>query len=203
MLMIINLLRECISQAGEAPHVYAHCEVLAFHIRRADMLHFRSADTRDLFGALPLRRAVTFFAFRIVAVDFHELREVDLLTERIRHGSQVHLMAVRGQLDAIRQVARNILKEIRCSPGVPPSYQPRDYQLRLRFDGHKRPDIATDTGFHLFDGHLLLLAANEAPNFVALNALSGNVLDNAVLIVGAGFPDFRQQPQLWFPWQLP
>ena len=195
MHVVLDLLREGVSQASEATHIHSHVEVLAFDVRSADVLGVGVTDTYDLFGALPLRRAVTFLAFRIIAVNLYQLGEVDIFRERISHGGQVHLMAVRGQLDSIRQAACNVLKEVRCTPGIPPSYQPTDNELGLRFDGRIRPHVATDTGFHFLYRYLLLLAANEAPNFINLNTLSGNVADGAILIGRTGRANLCKQPE--------
>jgi hypothetical protein len=157
---------------------------VAFDVRSANLLQLGVANADDLFGALPLCRTVTFLAFRIVAINLHELCEVDVIRERVNHGGQVHLVAIRGQLDTIRQAARDILKEVRRTPGVPPSYQPANHEFGIGFDGYERPHVATDAGFQFLYRYLLLLAANETPYFIDLNALSRNVADIAVLIGG-------------------
>jgi hypothetical protein len=63
-----------------------------------------------------LRRAVALLSFGIGAVNLHQLRLVNVRRERIGCSRQIHLVAVRGQLDSIRQAAFNIPKKLRCTP---------------------------------------------------------------------------------------
>jgi hypothetical protein len=144
-------------------------------------------------GAKTLRRAVTLLPFGITAEYLYQLRIVNVLSERVRDGQQVHLMAVRGQLDSVRQSAFNIPKKLRCTPGIPQSNHPGNNQFGLCFNRGERPNVAANPSVHLLCGHVLLLAANEAPNLIDLNPLSGNVTDNAVLVFGAGVTDANQQ----------
>ena len=84
------------------------------------MLLIWVADDFDTLGAKTLRGAVAFLSFWIVAENLHQLRVVDLIAKRVRNGRQVHLVAVRGQLDSIRQSTSYVLKEVRCTPRIPP-----------------------------------------------------------------------------------
>ena len=125
--MIVKLFAERIGQASEAAHLHPHVEILAFDVARRDVLLIRVADDFDALGAKTLRGAVASLSLGIVAVNLVELCEVNPISESIRNGSQVHPVAVRGQLDSIRQTSRNILKEVRCTPRVPPAYGPANY----------------------------------------------------------------------------
>ena len=107
--MVLNLLAERIRQASETAHLHSHVEILSLNVAGRNVFLIGGADNLDALGALTLRRAVALLCLRIVAVHLHKLREVDVRFERIRHGVQIHLMAVRGQLDAIRQTRRNVL----------------------------------------------------------------------------------------------
>ena len=142
--VVLKLFAERVRQASEAAHVHSHVEVLPFHVAGGDVLRFRLTDDFHAFGAKTLRGAVALLSLRIVAEDLHQLREVDRLAERIRNGSQVHLVAVRGQLDSIRQPASYILKEVRCTPRVPLAYSPTDNQLRLRVNRGEGPNVTRD-----------------------------------------------------------
>jgi hypothetical protein len=102
-------------------------------------------------------------------------------------------MAVRGQLDSVRQPAFNVPKELRCTPGVLRSYHPRNYRLALRFNRGERPNISAAASSHFLGSDALLLTANKRPDFVNLDALRGNVADNAALILGASGPDADQK----------
>ena len=103
--VVVKLLTEGVRQASEPAHVHSHIEILPFHEASRDMRRFRIADHLHPLGAKTLRGAVALLAFRIVAEYLDQLSEVDLFTKRVRDGFQIHLVAVRGQLDSIRQAA--------------------------------------------------------------------------------------------------
>lgn len=191
--VILNLLTEGVRQAGESAHVHPHIEVLPLHVAGADVFMVRGADNVYALGAQTLCRAVAFLPVRIVAVDFHQLRVVHVLRERIGHSHQVHLVAVRGQLDSIRQAALNILKKLRRTPGVPPSDHPGHYQFGLSFDCGERPNVTAGAGFQFGSGDVLLFASDKRPDFINLNTLCGNVADNTVLVVSTGRADANQE----------
>ena len=158
-----------------------------------NMFRIGRSDDSIASGPKTLRRAVALLPFGIIAINLHQLRVVNVRRERIRHSRQIHLVAVRGQLDSIQQAAFNIPKKLRRTPGVPPSDHPTDNELGLCFNGDECPNVPADPGLHLFDGNVLLLAADEGPDFIDLYTLSVNIADNAVLVFGAGVPDTSQQ----------
>ena len=41
--VILNLLAVTICQSGKAPHAHPHCQIVAFHVGRADVLGIRIA----------------------------------------------------------------------------------------------------------------------------------------------------------------
>jgi hypothetical protein len=144
--VVLNLLRERIGKPGETTHVHPHREVLTFDIGRADVRRVGRTNDGFLFGPKTLRRAVAFLPFRVIAEHLNQLGVVDIGPERIHHSSQTYLGAVRGQLHSIRQPACNVLKELRRTPGIPPSYQPRNDQFGLCLDGRK-PDSSDPSGY--------------------------------------------------------
>ena len=156
----------------------------------------RVADDLDAFGAQTLRGAVASLSLGIVAVNLVELSEVDPVTEGIRNGSQVHPVAVRGQLDSIRQTSCNILKEVRCTPRVPPAYGPANNQLRIRINRGEGPNVASVAHAlpHLLRDVLLFRIA-ERPNLIDLDALRSDVANGRVLVLLAGFADLHQGTQ--------
>src|ERR1035437_2497817 len=191
--MVSDLLREGVREPSEAPHSHPHIEVLTLHVARADVRHVGRSDNANVFRAKTSRRAVTLLPLRIATVNLDQLSVVDILRKGVRNGSQIHLMAVRRQLNSIRQAALNILKELRCTPGVPPSNHPAYNELRLRFYGRERPDIPAMSLCQLSGGDVLFFASNETPNLVNLNTLCRNVADNSVLILSTGRADFHEQ----------
>src|ERR1035438_2153933 len=193
--VVIELLTEGICEPGKPAHVHPHVEILTLHVRSTDVRVVGSADDVNTLGAQTLRRAVALLPFRIVAVYLHQVRVVNSLRKRIRDSHQIHLMAIRGQLDSIRQTAFNVLKERRRTPGIPPSNHPRNYELGLRFNRGERPNVSARPCFRLGSGDILLLAPNKRPYFIDLNALGGNVADNAVLVFSTGRANTHQEPK--------
>src|ERR1035437_5069288 len=191
--VVVQLLTEGVRQASEPAHIHPHVEILTLHIAGADVFVVRRADDVYALGAQTLRRAVALLPFRIVAVDFHQLRVVNSLRESIGDGYQVHLVAIRGHLDSIRQAAFNILKELRRTPGIPPSYHPRNHELGLRFNCGERPNVTADPGVHLGSGDVLLFASDKRPDFIDLDALGGNVANNTILVFSTGRADANQE----------
>jgi hypothetical protein len=193
--VIFELLAEGVSQPGEAPHIHPHVKVLPFNVGRADVFVVGRTDNVNPLGAKTLRRAVTGRSLGIVAVDLYQLREVDILREGVGYSRQLHLVAVRGQLDSVRQTAFNVPKKLRRTPGVPPSCHPGDYELALGLNGRERPNVATDAGFHFGFRDVLLLATDKRPDLIDLNPLRRDVADHAVMVMvlGAGRANSHQQ----------
>ena len=191
--VIIELLAEGIRQAGEAPHIHPHVEILALHIAGADMRWIGVTNEIDPLGAQTLRRAVAFLSLGIVAVDLYKHRVVDVSAERIRDGSEIHLMAVRGQLDAIPEPAGNILKEFQRTPGIPPSDEPSNHQLGIGINRRERPNVSAHALFNLLLGDVLFFAADETPDLIHLHALGGDIANHTVLVFDAGLANAGQQ----------
>src|ERR1022692_622024 len=193
--VIFQFLAEGVRQPGEPPHTHPHVEILSLNVRRADMLRVWRTDDRLSLGPKTLRRAVTGCSLGIAAIDLNQLRVVNIFRESIRDSGQIHLVAVSGQLDSIRQPACNVPKELRRTPGVPPSCQPRQDKLALSFNCGERPNVATDTGFHLGLCDVLLLAPDKRPDLINLDPLSRNVADHAVMVFGASRANGHQEPK--------
>src|ERR1022692_1094040 len=193
--VIFELLTEGVRQPGKPPHIHSHVEILSLNVGRADVLWVGRANDRLSFGPKTLRRAVTGRSLRIVAINLDQLRVVDIIRESIRYSRQIHLVAVRGQLDSIRQPVCNVPKELRRTPGVPPSCHPRQYELALSFNRGERPNVATDTGLHLGFCDVLLLASDKRPDLINLNPLGRNVADHAVMVLGAGRTNRYEEPK--------
>ena len=105
-------------------------------------------------------------------------------------------MAVRGQLDSIRQPTGYILKEVRRTPRVPPAYGPTDDQLRIRVNRGEGPSVPSVTGAVPHGRrHVLLLGVAKAPNLIDLDALRRYVANGHVKILLASLTDAHQQPK--------
>lgn len=194
--VVVDLLAEGVREASKAAHVHSHVQVLPFYIAGRDVSLIGIATDSDTFGAKTLRRAVTALRFGSVAVNFHQLSKVYSRSESIGHGSQVHLVAIGSQLDAVCEPAFNVPKEFRCTPGVPRSYEPTDNQLGLSINRSEGPYVTADSvTFDLLDCHVLVFATNEGPDFVNLDAACFDVADRNVLVVGARLANFLQQAE--------
>jgi hypothetical protein len=97
-------------------------------------------------------------------------------------------MAVRGQLDSVRQSASYILKEIRCTPRVPPAYGPTDNELRVRINRGEGPDVPSiSSALPHGRRHVLLLGRDKAPNLIDLDALRRYVANGRIEVLLASF----------------
>ena len=193
--MVFNLLAERVGQARKAAHVHTHRQVLPFDVGRADVLRVRRPG--DVLGnaAKALGRAVAGFSVRGRTVNLIQHRVVDVAAERILDGSEIHPVAIRRQLDAVRQTIRHIAQKVSGATRIAQADEPRQDQLALRLDGHERPDVADLAVGGAFRGDLLLLAAHKRPDFINLDAAGTHVADRVVLIPCAGRTDIGQQPQ--------
>jgi hypothetical protein len=86
--------------------------------------------------------AVALLAFGVLAVDFNQHRIVDIFTESLVNGSQISLMAVCGQLRAIRETAREIGHKVTGRVGVTATEQPEDMGRARPADALRLLDIA-------------------------------------------------------------
>jgi hypothetical protein len=100
--MVLDFLAEGVGESGKAPHV---------HVWIAQDYYF--IDAKIARGAVP------FFRIRIFAVTLDQLRVINIRigrSEGVHDGGEIHPVAVRGQLNPIRQTALNILEEICRTP---------------------------------------------------------------------------------------
>jgi hypothetical protein len=177
MNVIVNLFGESISQASEAAHLHPHGEVLTLHKAGRNVARVRIADNFDALGAKTLRRAVAFLSFGIT------------------DGMNINLVAVRGQLDSIRNTLRNVPKEVRRKPGFSPPNKPANHQLGIRINRRECPYVSADALLGHLQRDVLLLGVAKTPDFIDLHALRFDVPQSGILVLSAGRPDFAQQLQ--------
>jgi hypothetical protein len=194
--VVVDLLGESIGQASEPAHLHSHVQVLPFHVGRRNMNrigcanHYRFGDAKDCSWAVALLRLGTR------SVNLDQLCVVYLFAKRIRDGFEVHLVAVRVQLDSIRQSTRYILKELRGATGIAPAEKPADNELRICVNRCESPNVSSvpDLLPHLCRG-ILLFGITERPNLIDLDALGRNVPHNAIMVLLTRRSDFLQQPE--------
>ena len=194
--MVVQLFAERIRQTSEAAIRHSQVKVLPFDVADRNMLLIRVADNFDSLSAQTLRGAVAFLSLRIVAVNLHQLREVNPVAERVGNRRQIHLVAVRGQLDSIRQPASYVLKKVRRTPRIPPTYHPTDNEFRVRVDRGEGPNVPSIANAlpHLRRG-VLFLGVTERPNLIDLDALRRYVANRHVLVFLASLADLRQRSE--------
>jgi hypothetical protein len=194
--VVVNLFAEAVRQASEPAHVHSHGEILSFYVTGTHVLWIGVTDDFHAFGSQTLRGAVALLSLRIVAEDLNQLREVNGVAECIRNSSEIHLVPIRRQLDSVRQPACNILKKIRRTPRVPPTYEPTNHQVGIGVNRRERPNITrVASAFPNLRSHIFGLGIAETPNLIDLDALRGDIAKRAVLILSARRTDLFEQPE--------
>jgi len=185
--VVLDLFGKGIGQPGKAAHSHSHVEVLAFDVGSRNMLGIGVASDGLRDCADTSRGAVSRVRFKIAPVNLHEHCVVDPSAERILNGCQIHLVAVCGQLDAVRQPRLNVLKERGCKPRVSLSYHPTDNQLAICVNRGERPHVAANAITRdLLFRDVLLLAGDERSDLVDLYALGLDVADGGVQELSTG-----------------
>jgi hypothetical protein len=158
------------------------------------MLRIGATDYNVLFGAKTLRGAVSLLAFNVATEDFHKLRVVYVYPKHFLDSLEIHLMAVCGELNPIRQALGNVLKEQRRTPRVPRTNKPANRQLSICVKSDERPNVAS-IGYSLrhLRRDVLLLGIAKRPNLIDLDTFSRYVPHGLVLVSGASRPNLTKQ----------
>jgi hypothetical protein len=140
------------------------------------------ADCRGIarFGRI-LRRSVYFY----------QLRKINFRPKNLVNRVQISAVPIGGQLHAMRQTFLQIREEMIRASRVTLADKPTRHEFGVGGEGNPCPNIARAFGFHL-SGAILFLCANEAPNFVTLNAAL-EIAKNFVLIIRAGTAKIAQK----------
>jgi hypothetical protein len=160
-------LIKCVRQAREAFHAHTHREVLALDVRRADVVGVGIADNRCLLCANAFWRTVlTLFntpAARRVAIDLHELREINIRpAERGFNGDEIMLEPVGRELNPIGKPPLKVVNEGVC---------PAANELGIGIERRPSPNVSGAFRRRLGVDDVLVLRVDKAPDFVALNTL--------------------------------
>lgn len=194
--MVVELFRERVSQTGEPPHVHPHGQILPLDMRRAHVRRVRVANNRIDLAADADGGAVTLLGLRVGAIELLQHGVVDVSAKGILDGRQIHLVAVRGELDSVRQSARHILQKLRGASGVARPNKPAQNELGVGINRDEGPRVASIRILRRdLRGDVLRLARDERPDFINLHATRRDVADGAVQIGGARRADIRQQAE--------
>ena len=137
--------------------------------------------------------AVALLALGIIAVNLHQHGVIDFGTKAIRNRCQVHLESVRGQLDPVSETPCEILNELRGAAGITLADQPRTDQFGVGVNRYPGPGAADTKLIFPRGWNVLVLRANEAPYFVALNPLAVEVHQVLVEVVRTSRAKLNQQ----------
>src|ERR1017187_6271322 len=91
----------------------------AFHVAGRNMLRIWITQNSYFLRGLEFRWAVPRFRLAIpAAVHLDQLRVIDLISEHVNHRVQVDLVAITGELHAVRDSIRNVLNELRSTSSI-------------------------------------------------------------------------------------
>src|SRR5260221_516738 len=193
--VVLNLLREGISEPSKTAHVHAHREILSLDVAGRNVQWVGCAENQFLFAAVALRGAVALLRFGIVPKMLDEHRVIDVIRKGVNHGIQVDLVAIAGKLYAGRQTIGKVLDELGCAASITLPYEPGNRQLAIGVQSYPSPHVASYALVRDLLRHVLLLAADECPDFIDLNALRLDVANSKVLVFGARRTNFFEQPK--------
>jgi hypothetical protein len=92
----------------------------------------------------------------------------------------------------MRQTLCEIVHEVICASGIALADEPARNEFCVSIERNPRPNIASAFRFVLRTA-ILFLGVNKAPNFVALQALAGEIAQRLVLIFRAGAAKIAKQ----------
>src|SRR3989338_8080071 len=102
-------------------------------------------------------------------------------------------MAIGGKLNSISQAAFKVSDKVKSRLCTPITDKPTRNDLCVGIKGRPCPNVAISELPLFIVGDILIFHSDEAPNFIALNPLAGEIAESLILIFGAGLPQFNQQ----------
>jgi hypothetical protein len=188
--MIVNLLAEPIGEPGKTAHGHTHREVLPLGMARANLFDFGQSEDGFPTRTDALSRRIALCA---VPVDFDQHTVINRTgKESGFNGCQVSVMAICGELHAIGKTRFQVPHKAVCAGSAPISDKPSRDKLRNRVNRNPRPNIARSGAFHM-GRHVLGLRVNKAPDFIALDLLTGKVAKGLICKPLAGFSEFNRK----------
>ena len=127
-----------------------------------------------------------------VQLDQHAV--IDIRAERFLNGLQIRSVPVRGELDPVRQPSAQIIHQHQRKLGIASADRVGDQQLGFGFDRRPSPAVAgSRIARALAPGNVLLLRADEAPNFVTLDTGRFHAANRLVVVGKRGLTGILQQ----------
>lgn len=194
VLMIFNFLGKGVRQTRKASHLHSHCQILSFNKTSGDVTFVWPADYRSAHGSDALCGAVAGLALcAVMAVELDEHGIINVRAEGPFDCIQIYAMAICSQLYAMRKTRCQVGNKVIGIAGSPTAYQPTRNKFRIGAKSRPRPNVSVSELPALVGGHILVFGVAEAPNFVALNSLAGQIPKNSVLVLFANRPDLCEK----------
>lgn len=193
MALVIDFLRECVCEPGEAAHLHSHSEILAFNITGRDMLWvWVSRDSGSLYREAYSGAIASLFAYR-GAIQLMQGSEVNVKAERAVDSYDVRSQAVCGELNPAVNASGQIFHEGDGASSIATGDKVGRTQFGVSVDSDPRPHIAVAELPFLLSRHVLFLRVAEVPNLVTLYALALEPAHGTVVELSAHRSDLFQQ----------
>ena len=193
--MVLDLLREGISQPSEPANRHPHRQIMPLDIAGVDVLRVWVAGNCVALASQAHGGAVAPFRAFGYAVNLHQHRVVHIARKRLIDRLDVKLQSITSKLNAIRQTARKVFDEIAGALGIAFANQPAGYQLGISVNRGPEPRIARAGVLRGDIGrHVLLLGVAKRPTFINLHPLACEVLENPRLVLSAERANLEHQP---------
>ena len=193
--MVLNLFREGVSQSSEPAHCHPNRQVMTFDVAGVDVLRVGVADDGMALASQAYGGAVPLFSAFGYTVDLNQHRVIDIARKRLVNSLDVHLKAITGKLNAIRETARKVFDEVPSAFRVPLADQPARHQLGIGVNCGPEPRIARAGVLccNIFRNGLLFAVA-KGPAFINLHPFAFEVLEDPILVLSAEGADFIHEP---------
>ena len=191
--MVLDFFGKRIGQAGEAPHLHPHGQILAFNVTRRYVFRIGIAANNLLLAADAISGAVARFRISRLAIEFYQHGVVDVVLKSTGDSVNVNRMAVRRKLYAARKPRRQILNEFPRRNRMASTYKPGANQLGIRVHRDPGPHVASVTTLARRRRDVLLFGRDERPNFITLDALTRQIHESFVEVFGTSCAEFYEQ----------
>ena len=125
-------------------------------------------------------------------VNLLQHRIINIRSERIFDRAQIGAVSVRCKLNAMCQAVCQIVHEVIRATRIALANEPAGNQFRVRTNCSPSPNIACALFLH-FNGAILFLCSDETPNLIGLEALTFQIHESSVLILGAGATEIAEK----------
>lgn len=186
---VVDLFGKSVRQSRKAAHRHTHSQVLPFHKTSRDVATIGNASDNSLSAAYALRWAVADLSRTPVGtVHLDQHRVVNILSEGKVYCIGVYPVPVRRKLNPVCETGSKIVHEVLGMPRIAAADTPAWDNLSISTHCDPYPNVAKpEFAFQLLR-YVLFFCVAELPNFVALDALAGQIPHCFILIIGTSGP---------------